>query len=173
MATKAATKAKKKADRKGRAAEPKRKASSPDALDLLNEDHREVQGYFDEYEGLEDEAEKGELAQKICMMLTVHTRLEEEIFYPAARKAIKDDDLLDEALVEHEGAKRLIAEIEAMEPGKGLYDAKVKVLGEQVRHHIEEEEDELFAECEAAKMDLDALGAQMAERKAALLKQLA
>jgi len=115
--------------------------------------------------------EKSELAQKICLALRVHAQLEEEIFYPAARKATKDNDLLDEATVEHAGAKNLIAEIEEMEPGDDLYDAKVKVLGDQIRHHVEEEESELFPECEAARMDLNALGAQMVKRKAELLKQ--
>jgi hypothetical protein len=176
MPTNAKSKTKKTAERKARGGESKSKprnakSGGPDALDLLEQDHREVQGYFDKYEDLEDDAEKGELAQKICLALRVHAQLEEEIFYPAARKATKDNDLLDEATVEHAGAKNLIAEIEEMNPGDALYDAKVKVLGDQVRHHVEEEESELFPECEAAKMDLDALGAQMTKRKAELLKQ--
>src|SRR3954469_1476257 len=100
MPTNAKTKAKKTAERKVRGAEPKNKqraakSDGPDALDLLEQDHREVQGYFDEYEDLKDDAEKGELAQKICAALKVHAQLEEEILYPAARKATKDDDLLD------------------------------------------------------------------------------
>jgi hemerythrin superfamily protein len=140
------------------------------AIELLKQDHREVEGYFEEYEELKDNAAKAQLAQKICMALKVHTQLEEEIFYPAARKATTDDDLLDEAMVEHSGAKKLIAEIEAGKPGAGMFDAKVKVLGEMVHHHVEEEEDELFSEVEDSKMDLEALGKQMAERKAALMQ---
>ncbi len=143
------------------------------AIELLEKDHFEVEGYFEEYEGLEDDAAKGELARKICMALTVHMQIEEEIFYPEALKATKDGDLFDEATVEHAGAKNLIAEIGEMEPGDDLYDAKVKVLGEQIKHHVKEEREEMFPEVEATKMDLDALGAQMAKRKAELTKQLA
>jgi hypothetical protein len=140
------------------------------ALDLLEADHQEVDGFFDEYENLEDAGEKEKLALKICLALTVHTQIEEEIFYPAAREAIEKAELIDEAIVEHASAKQLIAEIEEMDTGDELYDAKVKVLGEQVRHHVEEEEDELFPEIESSELDLEALGKKMAERKAALLE---
>ena len=90
--------------------------------------------------------------------MTVHTQIEEEIFYPAAREAIEKSELIDEAIVEHGSAKQLIAEIEEMDTGDELYDAKVKVLGEQVRHHVEEEEDELFPGIESSELDLEALG---------------
>jgi hypothetical protein len=143
------------------------------ALDLLKRDHREVEGYFEEYEELEDEEEKGALAEKICTALKVHTEIEEEIFYPEARAATEDEDLLDEALVEHAGAKHLISEIEAMKPGDALYDAKIKVLGEQVKQHVKEEEKELFREAKAAKMDLAAIGKRLAERKQELMSELA
>jgi hypothetical protein len=143
------------------------------ALDLLKRDHREVEGYFEEYEELEDEEEKGALAEKICTALKVHTEIEEEIFYPEARAATEDEDLLDEALVEHAGAKHLISEIEAMKPGDALYDAKVKVLGEQVKQHVKEEEKELFREVKAAKVDLAAIGKRLAERKQELMSELA
>jgi hemerythrin superfamily protein len=180
MATTKKTKAKKAAERKatkGKTSQDKttgaRSASeTQSALDLLEEDHREVEGYFDAYEDLEDEAEKEELATKICLALRVHTQIEEEIFYPAARKATEDDDLLDEAAVEHGSAKRLIEEIEAMEVGDDLYDAKVKVLGEQVRHHVKDEEAELFPEVKSAKMDIEEIGKKLAQRKAALLAEL-
>lgn len=142
------------------------------ALDLLREDHDEVTDYFEELEQLEDAEEKEILALKICLALQLHAQIEEEIFYPAARKAIKKTELIDEAIVEHGSAKQLIAEIESMEVGDELHDAKVKVLGEQMRHHIEEEENELFPEVEAAKLDLEALGRQMADRKAQLLEEL-
>jgi hypothetical protein len=144
---------------------------SVSALELLKEDHQEVDGFFDEYETLEDAGEKERLALKICLALTVHTQIEEEIFYPAAREAIEKSELIDEAIVEHASAKQLIAEIEEMDTGDELYDAKVKVLGEQVRHHVEEEEDELFPEIESSELDLEALGKKMAERKAALFKE--
>jgi hemerythrin superfamily protein len=144
---------------------------SVSAIDLLEKDHQEVDGFFDEYETLEDAAKKEELALKICLALTVHTQIEEEIFYPAVREAIEKAELIDEAIVEHAAAKQLIAEIEEMDPADELYDAKVKVLGEQVRHHIEEEEDKLFPEIESSKLDLKALGKKMVERKAALLEK--
>jgi len=104
--------------------------------------------------------------------LRVHAQIEEELFYPAARKATKDNDLLDEATVEHAGAKVLIAEIEAMQPGMPLYDAKITVLGEQIQHHVKEEENELFPKVREAHLDLKALGKQMAERKAELTAAL-
>jgi hemerythrin superfamily protein len=143
------------------------------AIDLLEEDHREVEEFFGEYEKLKDASDKQQLALKICMALQIHTMIEEEIFYPAAREAIEKSELIDEAIVEHASAKQLVAEIEDMEPGEELYDAKVKVLQEQVLHHVEEEEGELFPQVEASELDLEALGKKMAERKAALLKQVA
>ena len=143
------------------------------AIDLLEEDHREVEDFFEEYEKLEAASDKRQLALKICMALQVHTQIEEEIFYPAAREAIEKPELIDEAIVEHASAKQLIGEIEDMEPGEELYDAKVKVLQEQVLHHVEEEEGELFPQVEASELDIEALGKKMAERKAALLKQVA
>ncbi|MET0361214.1 MAG: hemerythrin domain-containing protein [Sphingobium sp.] len=149
-----------------------RAAARPaDAIKLLKDDHKEVKGWFKQYEDLEDEAEKQALAGKICLALTVHTQIEEEIFYPAARAEIDDDDLLDEAEVEHASAKQLIAEIQAMTAGEPLYDAKVKVLGEYVAHHVEEEESEMFPEARDSDLDLKALGEQMAVRKAELMKQ--
>lgn len=102
-------------------------------------------------------------------MLTVHATIEEEIFYPAAYEALDDDDLLDEAEVEHASAKALIAEIEASQVGEPLFDAKVTVLGEYIDHHVQEEEKELFPECRASGMDLKALGEQLAARKAELM----
>jgi Hemerythrin HHE cation binding domain len=143
------------------------------AIDLLEEDHREVEEFFEEYEKLEDASDKQQLALKICMALQAHTMIEEEIFYPAARGAIEKPELIDEAIVEHASAKQLIAEIEDMEPAEELFDAKVKVLQEQIMHHVEEEEGELFPQVEASELDLEALGRKMAERKAALLKQVA
>ena len=143
------------------------------AIDLLEEDHRLVEGFFEEYEDLEAATEKGQLGLKICLALQVHAQIEEEIFYPAACEAIKQDELIDEAIVEHAAAKQLIAEIESMEASDELYDAKVKVLGEQVSHHIEEEEDELFPQVKSSELDLVALGKKMAERKATLFQQVA
>lgn len=142
-----------------------------DAISLLKADHKEVKTYFKQYEGLKDEAEKQALADKICRALTVHAQIEEEIYYPAARAAIDDDDLLDEAEVEHASAKQLIAEIQAMKAADRLFDAKVTVLGEYIDHHVEEEEKEMFPESGASDLDLKTLGAQLAERKAELMAQ--
>ena len=141
---------------------------SIDAIALLTADHKEVKSMFEEYDKLGDRANasKKKLADLICAALTVHTTIEEEIFYPALRAASKDAaDLLDEAEVEHAGAKDLIAQIEEMDPEDDLYDAKVKVLGEQVEHHVGEEEGEMFTKAKKAKLDLAALGAEMAMRK--------
>ena len=141
------------------------------AIDILEADHRQVEEFFDEYEELEDASAKKQLAVKICRALQAHTQIEEEIFYPAAREAIENPELIDEAIVEHASAKQLIGEIENMKPGDELYDAKVKVLQEQVLHHVEEEEGELFPQVEASELDLEALGKKMAERKAALINK--
>jgi hemerythrin superfamily protein len=110
------------------------------------------------------------LAQRICRMLTVHATIEEEFFYPAARQAGVDPDLLDEANVEHASVKTLIAQIESASPDDRLYDAKVKVLGEYVRHHVQEEESELFQECRRKKMDLYGIVMPMATRRAELMQ---
>ncbi|TFW31842.1 hemerythrin domain-containing protein [Massilia horti] len=139
-----------------------------DAIEMLTADHREVSAMFKEFEGLGERAKvsKKKLADKICTALKLHTTIEEEIFYPAVREAIKDaEDLVDEAVVEHASAKDLIAQIEAMDPDDELYDAKVKVLGEQIEHHVGEEEKELFPKVRKSGLDLAALGAEMAGRK--------
>ncbi len=144
-----------------------------DAIRLLKADHREVKGWFKEFEKLDDEAEKLEMAKKICLALTVHAQIEEEIFYPAIRGEIDDDDLMDEAEVEHATAKQLIAEIQRMKPGDRLFDAKVIVLGEYVNHHVEEEESEMFPESRDSDADLKELGAKLAARKQELMQKLA
>ncbi|MDE2403089.1 MAG: hemerythrin domain-containing protein [Sphingomonadales bacterium] len=149
-----------------------RAAAKPaDAIKLLKDDHKQVKTWFKQYESLEDESEKQALAEQICEALTVHAQIEEEIFYPAAREAIDDDDLLDEAEVEHASAKQLIAEIRAMSVGDRLFDAKVTVLGEYIEHHVEEEESEMFPEARASGLDLKELGAQLEARKAQLMSR--
>ena len=128
---------------------------------------------FAQYDELKEEnASKEELAQKICLALEVHAQIEEEVFYPKAREATKDNELINESLVEHATVKNLISEIEEMDAEDELYDAKVRVLGEMVKHHIHEEEQELFPEVEAAKIDLEALGKEISERKEALLSEM-
>jgi len=179
MATKAKTKANRTAERKSSRSQSASRNKEPqqaarNAFDVLEEDHREVEEWFDEYDELKDsdEGRKGELAEKICLALKVHAQIEEEIFYPRAREATKDDDLLDEAIVEHATVKNMIAEIEEMDVGEELYDAKIRVLGEMVKRHIREEEEELFPELQSAKMDLDAVGKELAERKEELMSEM-
>ena len=143
------------------------KAQKNDAISLLIQDHEEVKALFEQFEGLSDrsKATKKKLADQICEALTVHALIEEEIFYPAAREAIGDEDLMDEAIVEHASAKDLIAQIQSMEAGDDLFDAKVKVLSEQIEHHVEEEEGEMFKKVRKTKLDLVALGEEMLARK--------
>lgn len=151
------------------------KAEKMDAISLLMDDHKHVQKLFKEYEKIkeDDDADaKQELVRAICTELSVHAQIEEEIFYPAARDAIEEEDLLDEAEVEHASAKELVAQLEAMEPDEELYDAKVKVLGEYVNHHVKEEQDEMFPLVKKAKLDLEALGQQLYERKQELIGEL-
>ena len=139
----------------------------PDAIAMLMADHKKVKSLFDQFKKMKDgsEEEKAAVVEQICAELTVHAELEEEIFYPAVREKIGDEDLMDEALVEHAGAKDLIAQLENMNPGDDLYDAKVTVLGEQIDHHVKEEEGEMFPKVKKAKVDTTALGAEMASRK--------
>jgi hypothetical protein len=146
----------------------------PLAVTLLKKDHREVESWFDEYEQLEQDAEKLALFGKIALALKVHTRIEEEIFYPEERGDV-EDDMLDEAYVEHDGAKKLIAEIEAMKPADEYYDAKVKVLGEYIKHHVKEEEQPggIFAQAKRGDEDLDAMGKRMKARKEELMAEMA
>jgi hemerythrin superfamily protein len=143
-----------------------------DATRLLAEDHRKVEELFEQFEKASGDGRKEKLARRICTELKVHSMIEEEIFYPALRGKISDDDL-DEAYVEHDGAKILINEIEAGGPDDDFYDAKVKVLQEQIEHHVEEEEKSrgnLFQQARATDVDLEALGVQMAARKEELMR---
>ena len=145
----------------------------PLAVRLLKEDHREVEKMFDEYEQLDDEQEKLELFNRIALALKVHTMIEEEIFYPEERGDV-EDDMLDEAFVEHDGAKKLIAEIEAMEPGEQYYDAKVKVLGEYIKHHVKEEEQPggIFSQAKKGDEDLEEMGERIQARKEELMAEM-
>ena len=150
-------------------------AAKSDVTILLTRDHTEVRKLFKQYEKLADAKaapdERQGLAEEICDKLTAHATAEEEIFYAAARAADIDSALLDEAEVEHASAKDLIAQIRAMGPDEDLYDAKVKVLGEYIDHHVQEEEEEMFPKCRRSKMDLADLARQVAERKAELLAE--
>ena len=144
------------------------KVSRTDAIALLTADHKRVKKMFKQFDKMKEDgasADKQALAQQICAELTLHAEVEEQIFYPATREAIDDDDMLNEAEVEHASAKDLIAQIESGDPSDPLWDAKVTVLGEYVDHHVQEEEEEMFKKARKAKMDLEALGQQIAAMK--------
>jgi len=136
-----------------------------DAIALLKADHRKVEELFEKYETAR--GKKADIAQKICMELTIHTKIEEEIFYPACREAGVESDMMDEANVEHDGAKALILELEKGSPDDEYYDAKVKVLSEEIKHHVKEEEQRggIFSQAREADLDLAELGQQLAARK--------
>jgi len=145
-------------------------AEQKDAVALLKADHRIVEDLFASFEKASGDGKKQAIAEKICMELSIHATIEEEIFYPACEGKV-EEDLLKEAYVEHDGAKVLIAEIEAGGPDDDYYDAKVKVLSEQIEHHVKEEEmrmEGLFSQARKAGLDMDALGQQLAARKAEL-----
>ena len=144
-----------------------------DAVALLKQDHRTVEDLFAQFEKASGEGRKQKIAEQICLELSVHAMIEEEIFYPACEGKV-EEDLLKEAYVEHDGAKILIREIMAGGPGDEYYDSKVTVLQEQVEHHVEEEEkrmEGLFAQARKAGLDMDALGEQLAARKQELTEQ--
>ncbi|MEC5396637.1 hemerythrin domain-containing protein [Uliginosibacterium sp. H1] len=145
------------------------RAQSTDAIRLLRADHKEVEALFDQYERLRSAARKRIVADQICMLLEVHTQIEEEIFYPAVRRMLQLDDLLDEAVVEHASANELIAQIRDDDPEEPYFDARVKVLGEYIQHHVKEEQRELFPRVDASRIDTAALGRRMQARKEALL----
>ncbi len=149
----------------------------PDALDLLAQDHAKVRGLFHEFEqlkGIEEQDErKAELADEICYELTVHATLEEEIFYPAVRSLIDNDELIDECEVEHAGARDLISQLEVMYPGDDHYDATVAVLAEEVARHIDKEEGIIFPAARKAKLDMQRIGEQLQARKEQLEEDLA
>lgn len=148
------------------------KSGAMDAVALLKADHRKVEELFETYENSKSKSVKAKLAQQICMELTIHATIEEEIFYPAVKGQV-EDDMLDEAYVEHDGAKMMIGEILAGTPDDDFYDAKVKVLSEEIKHHVKEEEqrDGIFAQAKKAGVDMMELGGQLAARKAALMKE--
>lgn len=146
------------------------KSAKPmEATALLTADHKAVSDLFAEYEKATSAAKKKQLVTEICTELTVHAQVEEEIFYPAVKKALKDTELVPEATVEHATLKALIAEVKDVQPNGEMFDAKIKVLSEYVKHHVEEEQEEMFPKAKATKLDMLELGAKMASRKAELL----
>ena len=144
------------------------------ALELLKEDHAKVKQSFKEFEKMdhEDTATMQEMVRAVCTELKAHTTIEEEIFYPAVRAAVEDEDLMNEAQVEHQSAKDLIAQLEGMQPDDPMYSATFTVLGEYVLHHVKEEESEMFPQVRKAKLDLEELGAKIMARKQQLLESM-
>jgi hemerythrin superfamily protein len=157
--------ARKKASKRKQATAPK------DAIALLKADHDTVSKLFDQYEKTRSDDRKKALADKICTELTVHAQIEEEIFYPEVKTALKDKELVPEARVEHASLKDLIAQIEGVEPDGEMFDAKVKVLSEYVKHHVKEEQNEMFPKVKKSRLDLVDMGSRLAARKAELLGQ--
>jgi hemerythrin superfamily protein len=148
--------------------------SPPDAIALLKQDHRAVSALFDEFEKA-DEEEQSSIAQRVCQLLTVHATIEEELLYPAAKAAFEgeeNDDLVNEAEVEHGSVKELVAKIEGMASDDEHFKATVTVLGEYVKHHVREEENELFPQLRKTDLDLKEIGARLADRKFALMEQM-
>jgi hemerythrin-like domain-containing protein len=148
---------------------PTGKAAPKDAIALLRADHKRVSDLFEQFKKTRSDARKAAIVAQICKELTVHTEIEEEIFYPAVKAALKDHELIPEANVEHASVKDLIAQVEGKTPDGEMYDARVKVMGEFVKHHVKEEQNEMFPKAKKTKVDMVALGAQMAARKQELM----
>jgi hemerythrin superfamily protein len=146
-------------------------ARAQEATALLRADHKKVSALFDEFEKARSSKRKKEIVSTICRELIAHTTIEEEIFYPAVQAALKDHELVPEANVEHMSVKDLIAQVKDIEPGDDMYDARVKVMGEFVKHHVKEEQNEMFPKAKKTKLDMRELGARMAARKAELMTQ--
>ena len=146
-----------------------RKTPTQEATAMLRADHKKVSDLFEQYEKARSIDRKKSLVDELCTELKVHAEIEEKIFYPAVKQALHDHELVPEATVEHASLKDLIAQIEGVEPDGEMFDAKVKVLSEYVKHHVKEEQNEMFKKARATSLDMKALGARMAERKAELM----
>lgn len=148
-------------------------AVKSNAFTLLKDDHKKVKKLFKEFQSIkkrdDSDERKSELTKEICREIKVHTQLEEEIFYPSARQAIGDEDVMEEAGIEHASVKQLVSQLESMEPGDPHYDAIVKVMSEYVEHHVREEEDQMFPMLKKAKLDAKGLGEQITRRKEELM----
>lgn len=147
------------------------RAKTPDAVSLLRADHKLVAGLFEQFEKSRSTAKKKQLVAQICLELTVHAQVEEEIFYPEVQAALKDKELVPEARVEHQSIKDLIAAVEGVEPGGEDYDAKVKVMSEWVKHHVKEEQNEMFPKAKKSGLDMAELGERILQRKQELMAQ--
>jgi len=147
------------------------RSKTPDAVSLLRADHKLVADLFDQFEKSRSPAKKKQLVSQICLELTVHAQVEEEIFYPAVQAALKDKELVPEARVEHQSIKDLIAAVQGVEPDGEAYDAKVKVMSEWVKHHVKEEQNEMFPKAKKTKLDMAELGERILQRKEELMAE--
>lgn len=147
----------------------KNPTKAQDATELLIADHNIVSGLFTEFKKSKSNAEKKQLVSKICKELTVHAQIEEEIFYPAVKLALKDKELVPEARVEHQSLDALIKQVKGIEPDGEIFDAKIMVMYEYVKHHVKEEQEKMFPKAKATSLNMHELGSKLAERKAALL----
>jgi hemerythrin superfamily protein len=145
--------------------------SNQKATAILKADHKQVDALFKKYEVTNSDKVKKQLVDEICKELTIHATVEEEIFYPSVQKALKDHELVPEATVEHDSLKKLIEEIKGIEPNGDMYDAKVKVLSEYVKHHVKEEEKEMFPKANKTGLDMTELGMKITDRKQVLSSQ--
>lgn len=152
-----------------RATRGEKPSRAPDAIALLRADHKRVGALFADYDKTRTVEKKKQLVTQICTELSVHAQVEEEIFYPAVKRALNDKDLIPEATVEHATLKTLIAQVEGVEPDEEMFDARIKVMSEYVKHHVKEEQKEMFPKAKTTKLDMVQLGARMSERKAKLL----
>lgn len=155
-----------------KSASPEKAPKAQEATALLRADHKAVNLLFEQYESSKSSTKKKALVEQICTELTVHAQIEEEIFYPQVKEALKDKELIPEATVEHATLKDLIAQLEEGEPGDEMYDAKVKVLAEYVKHHVKEEQTEMFPKAKESKLDMYALGEQLQQRKDELMAKM-
>ena len=172
MATATRKTAAAKATRKAPAKKTSRAASNSsgqDAIALLRADHKKVSALYEQYENTRSAAKKKALVATICLELSVHAQVEEEIFYPAVKAALKDKELVPEAQVEHASLKELIAQVKDKEPDGEMFDAKIKVMSEYTKHHVKEEQNEMFPTAKATRLDMDELGARIAARKEELM----
>ncbi len=172
MATATRKTAAAKATRKAPAKKTSRSASTSsgqDAIALLRADHKKVSALYEQYENTRSAAKKKALVATICLELSVHAKVEEEIFYPAVKAALKDKELIPEAQVEHASLKELIAQVRDKEPDGEMFDAKIKVMSEYTKHHVKEEQNEMFPKAKATRLDMNELGARIAARKEELM----
>lgn len=146
-------------------------SKSNEAIALLKADHKVVEGLFRDFEITGSDKKKKQIVDEICKELTIHAQIEEEVFYPAVQKALKDHELVPEAIVEHASLKELIAAVKGIEPNGDMYDAKVKVMAQYVKHHVKEEEREMFPEAKESNLDMAELGARIIERKQQLAQE--